>query len=102
MSANLKRLEQRRESLTKEIETLKARLEELNAVIDLMREQQRPDLTQTLNILLNNAGEEGLTVEEATEMGGFNKSSVAVTLSRMKKAGRVIKRRTRYILKPPA
>ena len=102
MSTNLKRLVERRESLTKEMETLKARLEELDAVIDLMRDQQRPDLTQTLNVLLNNAGERGLTVEEATEMGGFNKSSVAVTLSRMKKAGRVVKRRTRYILEPPA
>ena len=102
MSTNLKRLVERRESLTKEMETLQARLEELDAVIDLMRDQQRPDLTQTLNVLLNNAGERGLTVEEATEMGGFNKSSVAVTLSRMKKAGRVVKRRTRYILEPPA
>ena len=102
MSANLKQLEQRRESLTKQIETLNARLEELNAVIDLLKDQQRPDLTETLNTLLNSAGEEGLTVEEATEMGGFNKSSVAVTLSRMKKAGRVIKRDTRYIVKPPA
>ena len=102
MSANLKRLEQRRESLNKQIDTLAARLEELNTVIDLLKDQQRPDLTETLNALLDGAGEEGLTVEEATEMGGFNKSSVAVTLSRMKKAGRVVKHKTRYILKPPA
>lgn len=102
MSANLKRLQERREALVKEIETLNARLAELDEVIDLIRENQRPDLTETLNILLNKAGDKGLTVEEATEMGGFNKSSVAATLSRMKRTGRVTKRKTRYILIPPA
>lgn len=103
MNARIKQLEERRSELLIEMESLKARLEELDGVLTILKGGEgRTDLVGTLNRLLDEAGDQGLTVDEAVELGDLNKASAAVALSRMKAAGTVIRQDNRYVKVPPA
>lgn len=96
MAATLKQLNERRNILAKEISTLQARLEELDAVIEILKNQGRPDVAGTVNALLDQAGQQGLTVDEVVAQSQLNRGSVAVTLSRLKSAGLLVKEDNRY------
>ena len=102
MNARIKTLEQRRDQLLLEMENIKARLDEVEGILALLRDQGRTDVVGTLNKLLDGAGDRGVTVEDAVEQGGLNKSSAAVALSRMKAAGTVVRIDNRYVRVPPA
>ena len=102
MNARIKTLEQRRDQLLLEMENIKARLDEVEGILALLRDQGRTDVVGTLNRLLDGAGDRGVTVEDAVEEGGLNKSSAAVALSRMKAAGTVVRIDNRYVRVPPA
>ena len=97
MSAGLKTLIRRRDDLIKQIDSLNIRLDEINSLIDSLQNRERQDLASALNVLLEQAGDAGLTVNEAVEKADLNKGSVAATLSKMKSAGLVTKRGARYI-----
>ena len=102
MNARIKTLEQRRDQRLLEMENIKARLDEVEGILALLRDQGRTDVVGTLNKLLDGAGDRGVTVEDAVEQGGLNKSSAAVALSRMKAAGTVVRIDNRYVRVPPA
>lgn len=102
MNTRIKQLEERRSELLIEMESLKARLEELDGVLAILKGEGRTDLVGTLNRLLDEAGDNGLTVDEAVELGDLNKASAAVALSRMKATGTVVRKDNRYVKVPPA
>lgn len=85
-----------------EMEGIKARLDEVDTIIAMLKDKGRTDVVGTLNALLDEAGEDGISVDDAVERGDLNKASAAVALSRMKTAGTVVRKDSRYIKVPPA